>query len=294
MNVRMWQHAATQRNIEQLRADGITVLEPDEGPMACGEFGPGRLPEPADISRADQADARTVGNRASSRGRPGPLAGKHVLVTAGPTHEPIDPVRVIANRSSGKQGFAIAAAAAAGRRAGHADRRPVSPANARRRRPDRCRDRAANGRRGRSSAARRRRDPGRRRRRLEGRGRRRPSSRNPTARRSSASRPTPTSSRRLATHPDRPRLLIGFAAETHDVVANAKAKLASQEGRLDRRQRRFRRRHGRHRNRVHLITDGDGPRIGARWTRRRWPTRLIERVAAAVPLNSDSTPGPKL
>ena len=102
MNVRMWQHAATRRNVAQLRADGVTVLEPDEGAMACGEFGPGRLPEPAAILAAIQA--RFAG--------PGPLAGRHVLVTAGPTHEPIDPVRYIANRSSGKQGFAIAAAAA--------------------------------------------------------------------------------------------------------------------------------------------------------------------------------------
>lgn len=104
MNVRMWQHAATQRNIATLRGDGVTVLEPDEGPMACGEFGPGRLPEPEAILRAIE-DALTP-----SSGR---LKGKHILVTAGPTHEPIDPVRYIANRSSGKQGFAIAGALAA-------------------------------------------------------------------------------------------------------------------------------------------------------------------------------------
>jgi phosphopantothenoylcysteine decarboxylase/phosphopantothenate--cysteine ligase len=102
MNVRMWQHAATARNVAQLRADGITVLAPDEGPMACGEFGPGRLPEPTAIFAAIQS------HFAAGQA----LAGKHVLVTAGPTHEPIDPVRYIANRSSGKQGFAIAAAAA--------------------------------------------------------------------------------------------------------------------------------------------------------------------------------------
>ena len=110
MNVRMWQHAATVRNIEQLRVDGITVLEPDEGPMACGEYGPGRLPEPTDIyERIRPMLGATSGLQA---GDPGPLAGKHILITAGPTHEPIDPVRVIANRSSGKQGFAIATAAA--------------------------------------------------------------------------------------------------------------------------------------------------------------------------------------
>ena len=110
MNVRMWQHAATQRNIQQLKADGIIVLEPDEGPMACGEYGPGRLPEPPDIyQRIRPMLGPAIAVEAAA---PGVLAGKHVLVTAGPTHEPIDPVRVIANRSSGKQGFAIAAAAA--------------------------------------------------------------------------------------------------------------------------------------------------------------------------------------
>ncbi|NYD92281.1 bifunctional phosphopantothenoylcysteine decarboxylase/phosphopantothenate--cysteine ligase CoaBC [Sphingomonas melonis] len=104
MNVRMWQHAATVRNVAQLRADGITILAPDEGAMACGEFGPGRLPEP-------EAIAAAVDHMLTPRERP--LAGRHVLVTAGPTHEPIDPVRYIANRSSGRQGFAIAEALAA-------------------------------------------------------------------------------------------------------------------------------------------------------------------------------------
>jgi phosphopantothenoylcysteine decarboxylase/phosphopantothenate--cysteine ligase len=102
MNVRMWQHEATRRNVERLRADGVTVLEPDEGEMACGEYGPGRLPEPERILAAIRSQLAAGG----------PLAGRHILVTAGPTHEPIDPVRVIANRSSGKQGFAIAAALA--------------------------------------------------------------------------------------------------------------------------------------------------------------------------------------
>lgn len=106
MNVRMWQHPATQRNVAQLRADGVTLLDPDEGPMACGEFGPGRLPEPPAILAAIEA---ALDMQAGA----GPLAGRHVLVTAGPTHEPIDPVRYIANRSSGKQGFAIAGALAA-------------------------------------------------------------------------------------------------------------------------------------------------------------------------------------
>jgi len=98
MNVRMWLHEATVRNVARLRADGVTVIEPDEGPMACGEFGPGRLPTVERIAAAVAGERR--------------LAGRHVVVTAGPTHEPIDPVRYIANRSSGKQGFAIAGALA--------------------------------------------------------------------------------------------------------------------------------------------------------------------------------------
>ena len=109
MNVRMWQHDATQANIATLRARSITVLDPDEGTMACGEFGPGRLPEPAAILAQLQLSDPFVSSEVET---PGPLHGRHILVTAGPTHEPIDPVRVIANRSSGKQGFAIAAAAA--------------------------------------------------------------------------------------------------------------------------------------------------------------------------------------
>ena len=114
MNVRMWLHPATKRNVAQLRADGVTVMEPDEGAMACGEYGPGRLPEPAAIVRAIEERLATSREAALiSETRAQPLAGKHVLVTAGPTHEPIDPVRYIANRSSGKQGFAIAGALAA-------------------------------------------------------------------------------------------------------------------------------------------------------------------------------------
>ena len=104
MNVRMWQHEATRRNVARLRADGVAILDPDEGEMACGEYGPGRLPEPEAI--LDWLDG------AAGAAGPGKLAGRHVIVTAGPTHEPIDPVRVIANRSSGKQGFAIAEALA--------------------------------------------------------------------------------------------------------------------------------------------------------------------------------------
>jgi phosphopantothenoylcysteine decarboxylase / phosphopantothenate---cysteine ligase len=101
MNVRMWQHEATQRNIRTLMNDGVTFVGPNDGEMACGEFGPGRMAEPSEI-----ADAVQKLLDASS-----PLKGKKVLITAGPTREPIDPVRYISNHSSGKQGYAIAEAA---------------------------------------------------------------------------------------------------------------------------------------------------------------------------------------
>jgi phosphopantothenoylcysteine decarboxylase/phosphopantothenate--cysteine ligase len=103
MNVRMWEHAATQRNVATLRADGVDVMAPDIGAMACGEFGPGRLPE-VDVI-ADRIEAsldRLTG--------PKPLYGRHALLTAGPTREPLDPVRYLSNHSSGKQGYAIARA----------------------------------------------------------------------------------------------------------------------------------------------------------------------------------------
>ena len=133
MNVRMWNHRATQRNLRQLRADGVHIMAPDEGAMACGEFGPGRLPEPPAVAEQICAMLGQAFNAALTAGRSPttvpsaapraaqpdfadinhrPLFGKRVLVTAGPTHEAIDPVRYIANRSSGRQGFAIAAAAA--------------------------------------------------------------------------------------------------------------------------------------------------------------------------------------
>jgi phosphopantothenoylcysteine decarboxylase/phosphopantothenate--cysteine ligase len=99
MNVRMWDHAATRRNVAQLQADGVRFVGPNEGEMACGEFGAGRMAEPDEIMAAIAALLAD-----------GPLKGRRVLVTSGPTHEPIDPVRYIANRSSGAQGTAIAAA----------------------------------------------------------------------------------------------------------------------------------------------------------------------------------------
>jgi phosphopantothenoylcysteine decarboxylase/phosphopantothenate--cysteine ligase len=104
MNVRMWLHPATQRNLATLHADGIRTVGPNDGDMACGEYGPGRMAEPLEIVAAVQ------GALSSQGGADGPLAGRHVLVTSGPTHEPIDPVRYIANRSSGQQGAALARA----------------------------------------------------------------------------------------------------------------------------------------------------------------------------------------
>jgi len=103
MNVRMWEHPATRRNLETLSRDGVLFVGPDEGAMACGEYGPGRMAEPGAIFEAVMA---ALGSGAR------PLAGRRAIVTAGPTAEPIDPVRLITNRSSGKQGYAIAAALA--------------------------------------------------------------------------------------------------------------------------------------------------------------------------------------
>jgi phosphopantothenoylcysteine decarboxylase / phosphopantothenate---cysteine ligase len=108
MNVRMWQHAATTANLAVLRERGVEIIGPDEGLMACGEWGPGRMADPAAITAA------ILGRLASGElVTPAGLAGRHALVTSGPTREPIDPVRYLANHSSGRQGHAIAAALAA-------------------------------------------------------------------------------------------------------------------------------------------------------------------------------------
>ncbi len=114
MNVRMWQHKATMRNLSVLKADGVRVIGPNDGEMACGEYGPGRMAEPVEILAAIEAHFAgsalpLAGGAATTRA----LTGRKVLITAGPTHEPIDPVRYIANRSSGKQGYALAEAAVA-------------------------------------------------------------------------------------------------------------------------------------------------------------------------------------
>jgi phosphopantothenoylcysteine decarboxylase/phosphopantothenate--cysteine ligase len=128
MNVRMWYHPATQRNIEQLKADGVAFIGPNEGEMACGEYGPGRMAEPLEIVAAIEAQFGKPLPKHLNLVQPRPaqkesgasvaplkqdLKGRRAIVTSGPTHEPIDPVRYIANRSSGKQGHAIAAALAA-------------------------------------------------------------------------------------------------------------------------------------------------------------------------------------
>lgn len=241
MNVRMWQHAATQANVATLRSRGVTVIEPTEGEMACGEYGPGRLPEPADLlsllplgGGGSEADGGVLPSSfaastpqslrdSSPEGEQQSLTGTHILVTAGPTHEPIDPVRVLANRSSGKQGFAIAAAAAAlGARvtlvAGPVAV-PTPPGVARIDVETADQMLAAV-----ESAL--------------------PADTailvaavadwkveaSPTKLKKSAGPPelrfsaNPDILATLSTHPDRPRLLIGFAAETGDLLANAAAK----------------------------------------------------------------------
>ncbi|QNN66061.1 bifunctional phosphopantothenoylcysteine decarboxylase/phosphopantothenate--cysteine ligase CoaBC [Sphingomonas rhizophila] len=274
MNVRMWQHAATQRNVAQLRTDGVTVLDPDEGPMACGEYGPGRLPEPEDILRRI---APMLSDRPKVDVGSGRLTGRHVLVTAGPTEEPIDPVRVIANRSSGKQGFAIAEAAAmAGARVtliagpvslptpagvaridvGTADQMLAAveaalPADVAilvaavadwKVKPSSIKLKKSDG---------------------------------PPALQFA---PNPDILATLANHPDRPTLLIGFAAETNDVVANATTKRKTKgadwivandvSGDVM----------GGARNQVHLITD-DGSDNWPEASKADVAGRLIDRIS---------------
>ena len=225
MNVRMWLHAATQANIATLKSRGVTILEPDEGDMACGEYGPGRLPEPDDIMARIAPMLESRGALELPGGRA--LEGKHILITAGPTQEPIDPVRVIANRSSGKQGFAIAAAAArAGARVtlvagpvslqtpGGVARIDVETAQQMADAVDQALPadaailvaavadwRVAN-----AAPSKLKKGSG-----------------PPEL----TFAPNPDILKTLGDHPDRPPLLVGFAAETDDVVANAKSKLAT-------------------------------------------------------------------
>ena len=112
MNVRMWLHPATRRNVHRLKDDGVLFVGPEPGSMACGEFGPGRMAEvPAIVEAIEQALTNEAVASDSSANPQGPLRGRHVIVTSGPTYEPIDPVQFLGNRSSGRQGHAIAQAA---------------------------------------------------------------------------------------------------------------------------------------------------------------------------------------
>ncbi len=232
MNVRMWLHAATQRNVATLRGDGVMVINPDEGEMACGEFGPGRLPEPAAIKTAIEEALRNppplVDQPAFAPTRHRPLYGKRILITAGPTHEPIDPVRYIANRSSGKQGFAIAAAAAAAGAEVLLIAGPVAlptPAGVIRVDVETAREMAEEVQQGlpvdaaimvAAVADWRTVDTADRKIKKDGKGAPAPLE--------LAENPDILAG--LATDPRRPPLLIGFAAETNDVIDHAKAKLA--------------------------------------------------------------------
>ena len=301
MNVRMWQHEATQANVATLRERGVTVIEPDEGPMACGEYGPGRLPEPADIvakilpgtgrgtaerssgvegTRTDKLASLAPLHRPADGSPPRSgeeLRGKHVLVTAGPTHEPIDPVRVIANRSSGKQGFAIAAAAAqAGARVtlvagpvslptpGGVARVDVETAQ-------QMADAVENALpadvailvaavadwKVTAAVSKMKKSDG-----------------PPTL----SFTPNPDILATLGQHPARPGLLIGFAAETNDVVANAEAKLRSKNadwivandvsGDVM----------GGNHNRIHLVT-GDGVEDWPEASKEDVARHLVQRIA---------------
>ena len=241
MNVRMWLHAGDAGQHGDAAARGVLVVGPDEGAMACNEFGPGRLAEPPAILAAIEAffDA------------PKPLAGKHALVTSGPTHEPIDPVRYIANRSSGRQGHAIAAALAA-----LGARVTLVSGPVRRRRSAR-RDGASRGDRGADAGGLPGGAAGRRRgvRRRGGGLARGATPRSGKIKKQPGGAPP---SLELVPNPDilatiaaagprRPRLVVGFAAETDDLMANAQSKRDAQERRLDRRQRRVagNRHHGR-------------------------------------------------
>jgi len=235
MNVRMWQHPATRRNVERLRADRVTVLEPDEGPMACGEFGPGRLPEPQAIFAA--ITSSLVPSEVEGRGhhgseqRPSTALGTsvspHIIVTAGPTQEPIDPVRYLANRSSGKQGFAIAEALARQGARVTLISGPVAlptPAGVDRIDVETAREMAAAVEqtlpadaavlvaavadwRVEASGAKIKKQPG-------------------GAPPALALTENPDILAGLSRHPQRPRLVVGFAAETENVLPNAQGKLA--------------------------------------------------------------------
>ncbi|WP_428491362.1 bifunctional phosphopantothenoylcysteine decarboxylase/phosphopantothenate--cysteine ligase CoaBC [Rhodopila sp.] len=225
MNVRMWLHPATRANMATLAGRGVHVVQPNEGPMACNEFGPGRLAEPPEILVAIELllAGQTIGVASA------PLAGRHALVTSGPTHEPIDPVRYIANRSSGRQGHAIAAALAQlGARVTLVSG-PVSVADpagvsvlrveSAREMLDACKSAlpadiavfAAAVADWRVTTA------------ASGKIKKQPGAEPPTL--ALVANPDILASI-AAAGPERPRLVVGFAAETDDLMANAQAKLA--------------------------------------------------------------------
>jgi phosphopantothenoylcysteine decarboxylase/phosphopantothenate--cysteine ligase len=238
MNVRMWLHEATKANVATLRQRGVTVIEPTEGEMACGEYGPGRLPEPAEILARifpnsatfvpSEVEAPEKPSPSTSLGANGTLSGKHILVTAGPTHEPIDPVRVIANRSSGRQGFAIAAAAAAAGARVTLIAGPVAlptPPGVARIDVETAEEMLAAtlGALPADAAI------------LVAAVADWKVQASPTKLKKSAGSPelrfspNPDILARLGSHPDRPRLLVGFAAETDDLLANATAKRSAKK-----------------------------------------------------------------
>lgn len=316
MNVRMWLHPATQRNVATLRGDGVTVMEPDEGEMACGEYGPGRLPEPDAVAAAIQnmlhnpappelveelsfsSDAgerkngpSTGSGQAAEEDRLAsqpdfapashrPLFGQHILVTAGPTHEAIDPVRYIANRSSGKQGFAIAAAAAQAGAEVTLIAGPVNlatPAGVVRHDVTSAREMAAAVEAALPADAAlmvaavadwRAADASDIKIKKDGSGTVPPL----------ALAENPDILAMLGRHPQRPRLLIGFAAETNDVIAHAQAKLAKKgcdwivanDITADAM--------GGEVNRVHIIS-ADGVDSWDRMAKEQVAAKLIERIA---------------
>ena len=219
MNVRMWTHPATQRNLSTLLQSNVTVVGPNDGDMACGEYGAGRMAEPEEIVAAIEA---LLGDRPSLS-----LKGCKVIITAGPTHEPIDPVRYIANRSSGRQGYALAAAAIergaetilisgptalpapSGARTIRVATAEEMLTSSGKRTTGRYRDFRRGGRRLAHSQRQQRKDQ-------EDRG-------NESALAALAENPDVLA--HIARHAKRPRLVVGFAAETENVVANGKAKL---------------------------------------------------------------------
>jgi phosphopantothenoylcysteine decarboxylase / phosphopantothenate---cysteine ligase len=276
MNVRMWEHAATKRNLTQLVADGVQVVGPNEGEMACGQYGTGRMAEPDEIVAAITtvltSDAR--------------LAGFKALVTAGPTHEPLDPVRFIANRSSGRQGYAIAVALASAGADTVLVSGPVAiapPARVKLVRVETARQMGA------ACAA------------------ELPVDIAVCAAAVADWRPAQTANTKLkkrdmkasltlAENPDilaslahhrmRPALVVGFAAETDEIIANATAKRAAKgadwivanDVAADEAGTSVM---GGENNRVHLVT-ASGVESWPEMTKAQVATRLVERIAATV------------